>query len=285
MKLFYGIDRTTDKKSEAHLGDCFRSASVSPAQQAQLEQAATEVVELEERSGLPGWLGLARTISGCIALIVFFGILRALPDVGMAQAYENAPGLFWTAVVCAGFWAVLTFVNWRIRSRVLGTEEADRTTRRMESVLGNSWAELSVPAEAKNVDVICCRYKQKGDKRKPATNGLEICENTVEEFRVFLREGKLCFANVEHRYEFDPAALKGLHKIKKHIVVAGWNKDEQIQEGFYKPYKLTADNYGRVHAKYYGELLLTHNGEEWAIRLPVYELNYIAALTGLPITE
>ncbi len=285
MKYFYGIDRTTDKKNDTHLGEAFLAARISPAQQSQLERTVTEVVELEERSGLPGGLDLLRTILGTLALVVFVGIVRGLSNVTISKAYENAPWLFWLLGICAAAWAVLTLIHRRIRKKVLDTGDADRTERRMEAVLANSWTELGVPADAKEVDVICFRHKWKGDTPKAATRGMETCENTAEVFRVYRKEDTLCFANAEARYEFDLPALKALRKVKKHIVVAEWNKEEPFDKGFYKPYKLTADNYGRIHAKYSGELQLDRQGETWAILLPCYELNYIAALTGLAIAE
>ena len=53
----------------------------------------------------------------------------------------------------------------------------------------------------------------------------------------------------------------------------------------YRRYNRKRGNYERVHTKSYGLLELSHDGVDWALWLPPYELNYISALTGLPITE
>ncbi len=285
MKPFYGIDRTVDKKNTEHLGACFLAAEVSAVQKAQLEQAATELETLERRAGLPGWLNTARNLLGLVTALLFLGLLRGLGNVTLEKALENAPVLFWLLGIFAAVWVVLTAIHWRIRKSVLATEAAGLTENRWARVLENSWLELGVPGEAKDVDVLCRRHKWKNGKLKAATRGLEASENSPEAFRVFVREGQLCFARPEGLYAFPIRELNTLRRVKKHLMMTGWNKDEALDEGFYKPYKLTRDGDGRIHMRAYGLLELRHQGEDWAVWLPGYELNYIAALTGLPITE
>ena len=63
-----------------------------------------------------------------------------------------------------------------------------------------------------------------------------------------------------------------IHTVKKHIRIAGWNKDEEFNKGMYKQYKLTTDNYGCVHCKQYHVLEINHQGESYGIYFPSYEL-------------
>lgn len=285
MKPFYGIDRTENKKNTCHEGDCFIAASVSGMAGDALTRAAEQTVAAQKRASLPVPLGIVHKGAGLIAALLFFGIIRGLRNVTLLQAYENAPGLFWTLLGCAGAWLVLTAVGGVIRKKAESTEEFAAAVRRMEQGVEAAFRELGVPQNAKAVDVICIRHRWKNGKMKPVANGMEISEYISEPFQTYVQGGKLCLANVEHRYEFDLREIKCLRNVKKHLYSQGWNKDESFREGFYKPYKLTADNYGRIHMKRYGILELEHAGESWGIWLPPYELNYIAALTGLNITE
>ena len=114
---------------------------------------------------------------------------------------------------------------------------------------------------------------------------METTPYTNMAMRVFRREDMLCLADQQCRYELPIAQMRCLRRVKKPLMIRGWNKDEPIKSEFYKPYKLTVDGYDRIHTKAYGLLELEHQGTEWAVWLPPYELNYISALTGLAITE
>lgn len=285
MKPFYGIDRTENRKNTFREGDCFIAASTSRAVSSAMERAAEGAAVQLRKSKLPFPLGGIRTVCGWAAALLLFSIIRALRSVTLLDGYENAPFLFWLTGICGAVWLVLTIIGAVIRKNVQATEDFTVAVKRMEDQVDAAFRELGVPADAKDVDVIAISHRWKNGKLKPVAYGLETSERTTEPFKVFLREDRLCFATPEHRYEFRLSELQVLHSVKKHIYSKGWNKEEDYDEGFYKPYKLTVDNYGRIHMRSYGLLELEREGIRWAIWLPPYELNYISALTGLKIVE
>lgn len=285
MKPFYGIDRTENRKNTFREGDCFIAASTSRAVSSAMERAAEGAAVQLRRSKLPFPLGGIRTVCGWAAALLLFSIIRALRSVTLLEGYENAPFLFWLTGICGAVWLVLTIIGTVIRKNVQATEDFTVAVKRMEDQVDAAFRELGVPADAKDVDVIAISHRWKNGKLKPVAYGLETSERTTEPFKVFLREDRLCFATPENRYEFRLSELQVLRSVKKHIYSKGWNKEEAYDEGFYKPYKLTVDNYGRIHMRSYGLLELEHEGIRWAIWLPPYELNYISALTGLKIVE
>ena len=285
MKPFYGIDRTENRKNTFREGDCFIAASTSRAVSSAMERAAEGAAVQLRKSKLPFPLGGLRTVCGWAAALLLFSIIRALRNVTLLEGYENAPFLFWLTGICGAVWLVLTIIGAVIRKNVQATEDFTVAVKRMEDQVDAAFRELGVPADAKDVDVIAISHRWKNGKLKPVAYGLETSERTNEPFKVFLREDRLCFATPEHRYEFRLSELQVLRSVKKHIYSKGWNKEEDYDEGFYKPYKLTVDNYGRIHMRSYGLLELEHEGIRWAIWLPPYELNYICALTGLKIVE
>ena len=285
MKPFYGIDRTENRKNTFREGDCFIAASTSRAVSSAMERAAEGAAVQLRKSKLPFPLGGIRTVCGWAAALLLFSIIRALRSVTLLEGYENAPFLFWLTGICGAVWLVLTIIGAVIRKNVQATEDFTVAVKRMEDQVDVAFRELGVPADAKDVDVIAISHRWKNGKLKPVAYGLETSERTTEPFKVFLRENRLCFATPENRYEFDRAELQVLRSVKKHIYSKGWNKEEDYDEGFYKPYKLAVDNYGRIHMRNYGLLELEHEGIRWAIWLPPYELNYISALTGLKIVE
>ena len=285
MKPFYGIDRTTLKKNTFHEGDCFIAATVSDmTRQSYVRALQNAAKELEATKLNPILRGL-KTVCSWITLIVFIGTIRALRNVTIAEAFENAPGIFWIMGGCGVVWLVLTILTNRKAKAVMAGEDFSQSTRRLESEIDRVFRELQVPEDAKEVDVVQLTYRWKNGTVKISTTGSETTPYTNVSLRVFRREDVLCLADLENRYELPISAMRRLKMVKKPLVIQGWNKEEKLNDPFYKPYKLTMDNYERVHTKSYGLLELNHDGVDWALWLPPYELNYISALTGLPITE
>ena len=285
MKPFYGIDRTTLKKNTFHEGDCFIAATVSDMTRQSYERALQSAAKELESTKLNPLLRGLKTVCSWITLIVFLSTIRALRNVTMAEAFENAPFIFWLMGGCGVVWLVLTILTNRKAKNVMEGEGFGQSTRRLEGEIDRVFRELQVPEDAKQVDVVQLTYRWKNGTVKISTTGSETTPYPNVALRVFRREDVLCLADLENRYELPISAMRRLKMVKKPLVIQGWNKAEKLNDPFYKPYKLTMDNYERVHTKSYGLLELSHDGVDWALWLPPYELNYISALTGLPITE
>ena len=285
MKPFYGIDRTTLKKNIFHEGDCFIAATVSDMTRQSYERALQSAAKELEATKLNPLLRGLKTVCSWITLIVFLSTIRALRNVTIAEAFENAPFIFWLMGGCGMVWLVLTILTNRKAKTVMAAEDFNMSTRRLEGEIDRVFRELQVPDDAKQVDVVQLTYRWKNGTVKISTTGSETTPYTNVSLRVFRREDVLCLADLENRYELPISAMRRLKMVKKPLVIQGWNKEEKLNDPFYKPYKLTMDNYERVHTKSYGLLELNHDGVDWALWLPPYELNYISALTGLPITE
>ena len=285
MKPFYGIDRTTLKKNIFHEGDCFIVATVSDMTRQSYERALQSAAKELEATKLNPVLRGLKTVCSWITLFGFLSTIRALRNVTMAEAFENAPFIFWLMGGCGVVWLVLTILTNRKAKNVMEGEGFGQSTRRLEGEIDRVFRELQVPEDAKQLDVVQLTYRWKNGTVKISTTGSETTPYTNVSLRVFRREDVLCLADLENRYELPISAMRRLKMVKKPLVIQGWNKEEKLNDPFYKPYKLTMDNYERVHTKSYGLLELNHDGVDWALWLPPYELNYISALTGLPITE
>lgn len=285
MKPFYGIDRTTLKKNIFHEGDCFIAATVSDMTRQSYERALQSAAKELEATKLNPVLRGLKTVCSWITLFGFLSTIRALRNVTIAEAFENAPFIFWLMGGCGVVWLVLTILTNRKAKNVMEGEGFGQSTRRLEGEIDRVFRELQVPEDAKQVDVVQLTYRWKNGTVKISTTGSETTPYTNVSLRVFRREDVLCLADLENRYELPISAMRRLKMVKKPLVIQGWNKEEKLNDPFYKPYKLTMDNYERVHTKSYGLLELSHDGVDWALWLPPYELNYISALTGLPITE
>lgn len=270
MKPFLAIDLTADKKNEQINGMEFLtetpSDALANAMNALFEKANTTI----KKSKHPTALRIAQYIFGLYAFVSFGGILKA--DVSVAQAYQNASWIFWSGGICLAAWLILWLWGRQKAKAVMGTEENAQTLSRMESTAAAIYNELSVPGDAKKVDILSFFYIDKDGKIKIQAKGMQTAEYFNKEFRMFADEENLYLANLEGKYAFPLESVVKIHTIKKHISFAGWNKDEGFNKGIYKQYKLTRDKYGCIHSKEYHILEVRHQDESFGIYFPCYEL-------------
>ncbi len=288
MKPFLGVDLTTDKKNEQVNGNEFLVAKPSNMLVQSFERSSENAEETIEKSKLPLPVRIIQWICGASGAVVAVGIIRSLlksDDISLQQAYQNAPGLFWFAGIALLVWVVLKFISTRKAKSVLETDESAQTFDNLESTCDAIFAELSVPKDSKDADILSFFYKVKDGEIKMTQKGMQMvhCINTV--YKVFADSENLYIANIEGKYAFPLSSLKGIRTVKKHFSMPEWNKEERFNKGVYKQYKLTTDDYGHIHSKYYHIIEVDYNGELSGIYIPCYELPVFEELTGLKATQ
>lgn len=280
MKPFLGINLTENKKNEQPNGNCFLIARPSAATAQAFENSSKKAEAAIEKSRLSLPLRIVQNICGVGGAIVVIGILRSLGNVTITEAYRNAPGLFWAGGVCLLIWAILKLIGTRKEKAVLGTDESAHALSSLEHICTAVYADLSVPANAREVDLFSFYYKLKGEEIKVCEKGMQMAPYLNPVFRVYTDSDNLYIANLEGKYAFPLSDIRAIRTVRKHICMAGWNKDEAFNKGFFKQFKLTTDNYGRIHCKSYHILEVERGGELWGIWFPCYELPVFEILTG-----
>ena len=268
MKPFLGIDLTTDKDNEQCNGTEFLVQATSAALANALDASSEKAEKTIEAAKLPLLFRIIQFICGITALLIASGILKA--DASFAEGYRNAPWLYWTAGICAVIWLILWLLSKQKAKTVLETEESAQTLSHLESTARAIYQELSVPDDAIDIDVLFFFYKIKNGEIKPVEQAFVTYFNP--EFKIFTDEENLYLANLEGKYAFPLSSIVKIHTVKKHIRIAGWNKEVKFNKGIYKQYKLTTDNYGCIHCKQYHILEIHHQGESYGIYFPCYEL-------------
>ena len=270
MKPFLGIDLTMDKKNEEINGAEFLVQTPSAALADTLEVSSEKAEKTIETAKLPLLFRVAQYVCGISALMIVGGILKS--DVSLAEGYHNAPWLYWTAGICAAVWLFLWLWSKQKSKTVLEAEESNQTFSHLEGTANAIYQELSVPDDAKNIDVLSFFYKRKDGEIKVHEKGMQLFQYFNPSFKIFADEENLYLTNLEGKYAFPLSSIVKIHTVKKHIRLAGWNKDEQFNKGIYKQYKLTTDNYGCIHCKQYHILEINRQGESFGIYFPDYEL-------------
>ena len=270
MKPFLGIDLTQNKKNEQLNGSEFLIQGPSSALLSSLLSASEKATDTINRAKLPLPLRIIQYICGITALLFGGGILRS--DVSFSEGYHNAPWVFWGAGIGAVIWLILwTWGKLKAKS-IMETEESAQTFSHLDGVNNAVYAELGVPGNAKDVDVLSFFYIIKDGNIKVQEKGMQIAQYFSTEFKLFADTENLYLANVDGKYAFPLSAIKTIHTVKKHIRIDAWHKNEAFNKGIYKQYKLTTDQYGCVHCKYYYIIEISHKGETYGIYIPCYEL-------------
>ena len=167
------------------------------------------------------------------------------------------------------------------KKAILEDEENALAISKLDGIHDTIMSELSVPADAKEVDVLFFHYKVKDGEIKVHGKATMMVQYLNLIFSIYADEENLYLANLECKYAFPLSSLKTIRTIKKRIHIPEWNKEEAFNKGIYKQYKLVSDKYGFIHCKSYHILELTHNGEDYGIYFPNYELPIFEEATGL----
>lgn len=281
MKPFLGIDLTQNKKNEQINGEEFLVMRPSAAMAQSFEQSSKRAEETIERSKLPLPLRIIQLICGGLGAILAVSLLRALGNISLEQAYKNAPWVFWSCGICLLIAGILKIISTQKEKTVLETDESAQILTNLESMSHAVYAELSVPSNAKDVDLLSFFYKRNKDRIKVCEKGFQLAPYFNPEFKVFNDTDNLYIANLEGKYAFPISSLVSIHTVKKHIRITGWNKNKGFGEGIYKQYKLTSDNMGCIHCRQYHIIEVHHNGKIYGIYIPSYELPVWEGLTGL----
>lgn len=284
MKPFLGIDLTTNQKNEQMNGGEFVVAKPNLSLTRSLESTSENVDETIEKSKLPLPIRIGHWICGAVGVLIAIGIIKALggEDGGtLSEAYQNASWLFWLGGACLVVWALLKLVSMRKEKNVLETEESSQAFNNLDKTCEAILADLKVPQDSREIDILFFFYKVKNDSIKVCEKGLQIAPYINPIFHIFTDSENLYLANLEGKYAIPLSQIEAIKSIKKTIRITEWNKDEAFNKGIYKQYKLSEDNYGCIICKGYHILEFEHENELWGIYFPCYELPLIEELTGL----
>ncbi|MCH5190947.1 MAG: hypothetical protein J1F23_02140 [Oscillospiraceae bacterium] len=284
MKPFLGIDITENKKNE-HLNGNEFTVSIAPlAMTNALESTSEDGIELFKKAQLPLPIRIGHWICGAISVLIIIGLTNAILDedgISLSQAYSNVPWLFWLGGICLLVWLVLAVVSRKKASSVMKSDESERVSSKLNALADSIYAELGVPADAADVDILSFTYKLKNGEPVAKEQGLNPNAYNNPEFKIFVSDGQLFLVDLEKKYSFPLSELRAIRTVKKNIAIPIWNKETPYNKGIYKQYKLGVDQFANIHVKPYHILELEHGGETWGIYFPNYELPTFETLTGL----
>lgn len=286
MKPLFAIDLTTDKKNEKMNGEEFIIQRTSQ-ELLEAHEKATETVNITAKNAkLPTSLNITKHLCLCFAAIIFAASTEALSNgTSLIDAYNNAPYLVWIAASCLVIFLLLKIVEIIKSKTVMGSDETAHEIDNLNKYTQSIFAELSVPENARELDILFFHYKLKKGTIKPCEKGAMPTPYINFEVKAFSDDKNLYLTALESKYGIPISSISKIRTVKKSITILGWNKNIGINEGIYKQYKLTTDKFGLICCKRYHVIEVNHNGEIYVIYIPDYELPQIEQLTGLKATQ
>lgn len=284
MKPFLAIDLTNNKKNEEYNGQEFIIQKPPEAAINAFERSQEEAEEAITESKLPLPIRVIQWICGALGAMLTVGILKALggeDGVSLTEAYANADWLFWLAGGCLLIWLILKVISNKKEKAVLESDESEQIFSHVDTSGDNIFAELAVPADAKEVDILSFFYKVKDNNIKVREQGLQPVPYINLVYKVFIDSENLYLANLDGKFSFPLSSFQSIRTVNKNIGAFSRNKDEKPNKGVYKQYKITVDKYDCIHFKPYHILEFSHGSEIWGIYFPCYELPVFEELTGL----
>lgn len=281
MKPVLGIDITEDKNNLIMNDVSFIVQTPSEMLQQRLEKSMDNAEEVVEKAKLPLVLTIIKGVCGIAGLTVAMSILRNLDEHSFTEMYQRAPWLTWIGVAGILIWAVLEVLSRKKAKEVMETDESKNTLSSLERVKESIFTELSVPASAKEVDLLSFFYKVKEDKIKVCRNPMQTAQYFNSVYKVYTDAENLYLTNLDAKHSFPLSSLRAIRTVNKRVVMDEWYKDEPHNKGQYKPYKIALTRQGEYTYKGYHILELELNGELWGIYFPSYELTFFEEITGL----
>ena len=284
MKNIFGVNITEDKTNTVFDGHIFHSKSGSPELAADFDTTSDFIKEAENKSKLPLPLRIIQTLSGIVAALIVAGIIRGLGSVSLAEGYQNAPALYYVAVISFFVWLVL-FIWSRMRMKNFrDSYDYDQAERLIDSTVKSLEEEFGIPTDAKDVDVLAFTYKIKNGKEKIVSNGFNTY--LILGCIVYVKDDYLRFVSMREEWAIPLRAFIKVERINKKVPIpmAGWNKETPFNKGEFKQYKMT-NNGTHIFFKPYYNFIINYEGSEYKLSVPPYELDRLLALTGLKLNE
>ncbi|MBQ8928384.1 MAG: hypothetical protein IJ055_08970 [Oscillospiraceae bacterium] len=279
MTNLFGINITESKENAAIDGEVFCTRSIRADQEEEIRQILEEGEVLEKKSSLPLPLSLIKGICLFAWEILLLGIIKSWGDgTPLAQGYRNAPWIFWACPVCFVVWLVLMLISKRRKQRTEAGSAYQQNDAHAQKLLQSIMKTLGVPDDAKQIDVLAERYVMKNGAPKRRNSGMTQYVNLS--LFAYIRKGQLCLADAGSVWEIPLSSLRSVAPGRKRVSFPDWTKPEPYDAAVYKPYGITANQFGAFFARYYRVEISDVRGEFYLL-IPEYDSMAFMELTSM----
>lgn len=272
-KLIYGVNVTDDKNNESLDGSelvCFKiSADLESKINSETDERNRFVNGQLKPLYVPMFAGM---ISFILLLIVgsFYEILR--------EHFPNSSNVLTSILV----FLTLVFVPSLIVSIILilklkrnlaNSEKMKETQEKLEESYNLAIEQLEIPSVCQKMDIIRTRYWYKKNKYK--VKGVDNVDCVVW---IDIDAFKIC--NLRSILCIPLQSITSVVQVKRKLAFSMWNKEKKPSKDEYKKYFISKRNEFPITIRCFYIITITHDGEEYELHLPNYEIDSFRKLTG-----
>ena len=227
-----------------------------------------------KKYALPLPLRILSYVSLLAGVTIAGGVLSALADISLAEAYANAPAFFYVGPACLVLWFILFLINLRLRRKIKDSDDYKMLKADAEALLQRASAELGVPQSAPKIDVVSCFFKEKNGVVKPKPSA-----SMLEAHSVFVQNDAVCLADITSIIAVPLSSVRNVRFVKKRTMcIGGWNKEEKINSPRYKKYAYMYNANVMLKSHYVIEIADVRG--EYEILVPAYDFDVLSEATG-----
>ncbi len=256
------------KKNNDNNFEKFVIRKISTTSAEKLDEYLGEGEELQKKKFPSQWLGTILTITFFLGIIIVVGYFTR--DEGFEELFKRNPYMFFVGIALFLFSILIFFFIFFKGKKALSDPEVKEYVQKVDVAAKESLSELNVPETAVDIDVLFMSAKtNKKGEEKP--NSLSFIQYINQNVKVFVEEGKLCFADSYEVIAIPVESVIGIKTINKRMLLPEWNKAERFNGPSFKKYKLYIDQNDFIHSKPYYEVDLQIEGEPYYFLIPCYE--------------
>lgn len=236
------------------------------------------ICAFEKKYSLPIYLKVIMYICAFVAAMVILGVLDAVIDgLPFAEAYGNAPWLFYVGGACFVVFVVLLCISRYLDFKGSKSPEFQRLTQEVNEVTAESYSRLGVPDDARGISVLAYHFRIKRGKEKPAA----YVSHAMQEMKIYFDGDNLYIASLHCLTAIPFADIRAVVENKKRTAFIQWTKDKSYRSPEYKRYKVRAFQYGLATKTY--SVRIASDGAEAEILIPNFEIETLKTFLSLPI--
>ena len=270
MKPFMGLDLTENKKNTQRNGEEFLVQKPSTVTLEAFKKTAVDLETDMKKQITPVWVIVTQLILFLLAMLVIAGIL------GRSSLRPGIKNI----ILLAPFLAIWWYSRKKEKKQEKGLREAYQKagSAHREPTL-NMLKELDVPDHAILVDVFICSYKY--CSRNSGAKELSPKDVALLDMWAFADDRELYLVNSGWKFAFPLAQMTAIHPVNKKINLFVPQKERNLRKDEWETSQVLIETAVYTTVKEYYVLEFIHNGEQWGIYFPNYELEAFESLTGL----
>ena len=281
MKPILAIDITKNRKNETPNSESFLNKKTDEKLLQSIFELSVEAKNSAEKAVPSEFYRIGMYFFGMVGLALIFGLISGISENGIPKNNMSFYIVSGIAIALVLLTIIIFLCYLKKKKDLKQTPFVNNAENRLNQAKDAIFAQMGVPFNTPETDVLIFKYKEKNGEIYPCEKGLQFTRFFNSIFKFHLSDGFLYLSNIEAQYKILNPVFKAIHTVNKKADFPFWNKEKGFKHPDYKQFKIYNTALGIFVCKNYYILEIETNGESYGIYFPNYELPFFKELTGL----